>query len=78
MSDNIPQLPDDDEPMTWESTPTPFYEAIDSVIKAHKEALLPQGAIHMTLALLYVQLAQTAELRRIASAVERIANQKAK
>lgn len=72
-TDNNSQLPHDDEPMTWESTPTPtpFYEAVESVIKAHEEALLPHGSIHVALAMLDVQLAQAFELRRIADALER-------
>lgn len=73
MSDAIPQLPDDDEPMTWEATPTldPLVAALMTHSRAHEEAKLPHGSIHVALAMLDVQLAQAIDLRRIADALER-------
>ena len=72
-NDAIPQLPNDDEDMTWESIsiPDPLGTAIDAVAKAHEEARLPHGSIHVALAMLDVQLAQAFDLRRIAEALER-------
>jgi len=70
--DNIAaQLPDEDEPMTWEATLDMLTIAKRSALKAHCEALLPHGSIHVALAALDVQLAQAIELRRIAEALER-------
>ena len=70
-NDAIPQLPNDDEDMTWEATLDMLTIAKRSALKAHEEARLPHGSIHVALAMLDVQLAQAIELRRIADALER-------
>lgn len=74
QNSHFPQLPDEDEPMTWEATLDMLTIAKRSALKAHREALLPHGSIHVALAALDVQLAQAIELRRIAEALEEMRN----
>lgn len=74
----LQQLPDDDEDMTWESTPTPTPEADDVMILASIATLdaeaaadLPNAQQAYQVAQLRILLAQAHQLRRIAVALER-------